>query len=118
MKVRISGNSIRLRLKPSEVEQLECEGSVRDEVDFGGGSILAYTLAVSPDATAPTATLRGSNIEVAIPQAAARRWFSSDQVSIEGEQNALSISVEKDFRCLHKDDTEADAYPNPLQLQD
>jgi uncharacterized protein (DUF1697 family) len=54
-------------------------------------------------------------LEIRIPQALARRWAASSEVSIEAQQDVLSILIEKDFRCAHQDKADADVYPNPLQ---
>ena len=46
MKLRIKGNSIRLRLLRSEVEEFAEGGSISDETRFGANA-LRYTLAMS-----------------------------------------------------------------------
>jgi hypothetical protein len=118
MKLRISGNSIRLRLRPSEVTQLEATGSVSDQVEFGAGSVFTYSLSANAQASAPCAVFAGDRLEVTVPETVARKWAGSDEVSIEGRQEELSILVEKDFRCMHKDAPDTDAYPNPELVAD
>ena len=44
MKLRLQGNSVRLRLTRSEVERLRETGLVEESVDFGAGAALAYRL--------------------------------------------------------------------------
>jgi hypothetical protein len=44
MKLRLQGNSVRLRLTRSEVERLREIGRVEESVDFGAGEVLAYRL--------------------------------------------------------------------------
>ena len=44
MKLRLQGNSVRLRLTRSEVERLRETGLVEESVDFGPGELLAYRL--------------------------------------------------------------------------
>ena len=44
MKLRLQGNSVRLRLTRSEVERLREIGLVEELVDFGTAEVLAYRL--------------------------------------------------------------------------
>ena len=122
MKLRIRGNSLRLRLSRREVTELAEQGRVEDAIAFGAGpaSRLVYALAVSDEAPAAFAHLEGGRIQVTLPTASAREWTSSDRVGIEAEQpngdgSVLRILVEKDFECLvtRPGEDDRDAYPNP-----
>lgn len=119
MKLRIHGNSIRLRLNRAEVAQFGDKGVVEDTIQFGPGAALAYSLERSGDGSIPHATFEGGAIRITVPSEAAGEWTTTERVDIRGEQqieegDTLSITVEKDFQCLHKDDEEnAEAYPNP-----
>ena len=42
------------------------------------------------------------------------RNLSGEQALANGKP--LSILIEKDFKCVHADETDADAYPNPMEL--
>jgi hypothetical protein len=119
MKLRIKGNSIRLRLLKSEVEKFAADGLISDATSFGPNS-LRYTLAMSKDAEAIIGKLDGSEITVFIPEQAARDWTTNDNVGFETEQalgptESLTIIVEKDFVCVDRlnDPDREDAYPNP-----
>lgn len=131
MKLRIRGNSLRLRLSQREVTDLAAQGRVEDAIAFppvgdheargaGPASRMVYALQVSDDAPAPFAHLEGARIDVTLPASVAREWTSTDQVGIEAEQplgdgGVLRILVEKDFACLkpRTGEDDADAYPNP-----
>jgi hypothetical protein len=118
MKLRIQGNSIRLRLNQREVAELGASGRVEDQIDFGG-AVLRYGLLSSREAAEPQASFEDGRVSIAIPHEAARYWVESDEVGISAEQVAggacLSILIEKDFQCLHRaSDAEAEAFPNPL----
>jgi HSP20 family molecular chaperone IbpA len=113
MKLRISGNSVRLRLKPSEVSQLADQGLVEDRVEFAPDSVLVYSLQASPRSAVPTASYTDGKLEVRIPQTTARRWAASSDVAIEAQQDVLAILIEKDFRCAHQAGSDNDVYPNP-----
>jgi hypothetical protein len=44
MKLRLQGNSVRLRLTRSEVERLRETGLVEESIEFGSGESLVYRL--------------------------------------------------------------------------
>jgi hypothetical protein len=122
MKLRITNNSIRLRLLRSEVERFAKAGQISDEIEFGTdrSSYLRYSLVTSPEAESISARFRGNEISIVVPRTIAKRWTSSDDVGFENEQpigsgESLKILVEKDFECIDRPDDpdRADAYPNP-----
>jgi hypothetical protein len=117
MKLRIRGDSLRLRLSQAELTRLRETGEVCDRIGFGARS-LDYAL-VSADIDAPRARFDGDRIEVALPNAIARSWIESEQVGIEAEQplptGTLRLLIEKDFKCLapRPGEDDSDAFPNP-----
>lgn len=123
MKLRIRGNSLRLRLLKSEVKRLKETHTVTETVSFGSGHSLVYTLAVEPEAASIVAQFDQSEIRVTLPATIAERWVTSDEVSLTAEQSTsangtLKILVEKDFACLKPRtsplwEDESDAFPNP-----
>ena|SRR5579859_1395014 len=121
MKLRIHENSLRLRLSQSEVAQFSKTGFVEDSINFAPGSNFAYTLESSSSIPSAQASYQNGWFRIQVPAAAATEWFSTDRVSISGEQplasgKQLSILVEKDFQCLHGgEQRDPDAYPNPLE---
>ena len=116
MKLRIQGNSLRLRLTRKEVTQLHDCGRVESSIEFAPGRTLAYALEGSPHATSVTASFDGRAILVAAPAPLITEWAEGDQVSIaDSLQAGVQLLIEKDFQCLHKpDQRDTDAYPNPL----
>jgi hypothetical protein len=124
MKLRIRGNSLRLRLTRGEVNELAERGAVRDGIAFGPASAerLGYALIATDDATVTFARLTGTSVEVFVPRAIASEWAASETVGFEvkqpiGEGDPLTILVEKDFACLtpREGEDDVDAYPNPNQ---
>ena len=121
MKIRIRGNSVRLRLLQSEVAELEKSGKVSEQIKFGltEKEILTYTLSVSKELNEIKAGFCQNEIFISLPQSVAKEWFETDLVSLENEQNlgdeALKILVEKDFLCVTRTDDpdNLDAFPNP-----
>lgn len=114
MKLRIRGNSVRLRLRQGEVRRLADSGLVEERTEFGDRRTLAYAVRVD-DVPALTASFDGAAVVVRVPREWARRWASSDQIGIEGEYGPLKILVEKDFECIDAPagESQADAFPNP-----
>lgn len=123
MKLRIRGNSIRLRLGQSEVAQLAETGRVNDFVRFSAvpESRLTYTLQSSSSAPAISASLSGGEMTITVPEGQAREWADTDLVGLEHAQpidgeECLSIVIEKDFQCLarQRNEDQSDNFPNPL----
>ena len=121
MKLRIRGNSLRLRLTRAEVDALATDGRVEDAIAFGPdpAARLVYAVVVS-DGAEVAAEWSGRAIAVHVPRAAAREWAASERVGIEHDQSigkggALRVVVEKDFACLKPREGEGDedAFSNP-----
>jgi hypothetical protein len=117
VKLRLRGNSLRLRLTQSEVADLAARGRVEETVGFGAGAKLTY--AISTGATF-LARFEGGAIELQIPLAEAKEWATSDRVGLEteqpiGEGQSLRILVEKDWQCVRPrtGEDESDAFPHP-----
>jgi hypothetical protein len=121
MKLRLHRNSLRLRLNQAEVAQFSKTGYVEASVEFGAGSSLCYILESSSKIASPNAVFQNGELRVQISCAAAKDWATTDRVGISGEQplengKPLSILIEKDFKCMHGDESDVDSYPNPLGL--
>jgi hypothetical protein len=116
MKLRIQGNSIRLRLTQKEVTRVRNQGLVESVIEFAPGHSLAYLLEGSPNAETVSTTFDGRAIRVTIPMHQMTDWAESDQVGIEARSiTGVELLVEKDFKCLHRSvEQEPDAYPHPL----
>ena len=123
MKLRIKGNSIRLRLLRSEVERFAVNGIISDEVRFGTATdqALRYAIAASDGVEEVTVQFSDNQILVLLPESIAMKWTSGHGVGIEtsidvGNNTDLSVLIEKDFECIDRPDDpdRADAYPNPL----
>lgn len=120
MKLRIRGNSLRLRLTQREVKTLVSHGEVAERIEFGIGNALDYHLGMSETATECHAVLGASGIVVFVPASVATRWASSDDISIEAAQplsnnRSLKILIEKDFACPvdRPGEDDSDAFPHP-----
>ena len=121
MKIRIRGDSLRLRLKRGEVDQLAAGTSIVEETHFPD-AVLTYRLDVS-DNSSISATFDNGSLAVSLPKSKVLDWASSDEVSLSAEQklpglSSLSLLIEKDFKCLepghHRDcEDDEDTFPHP-----
>ncbi len=121
MKLRIRGNSLRLRLTRSELDTLSSTGRIAETTEFPRQPPLVYALTVSPSQTALSASFDRGEICVSIPEEAFRHWLQPQEVGISGTQaleggKILSLLIEKDFPCLTprvgEDDSDAFARPD------
>jgi hypothetical protein len=121
MKLRIHGDSLRLRLNQSEVAQFSKTGFVEDSIQLAPGASFAYALESLSSLSAPQALYGNGSLRIQVPGADANDWVRSERVGISGDQpiesgKRLSILIEKDFPCQHGDESrDQDAYPNPLE---
>jgi len=122
MKLRIRGNSIRLRLTRSEIEHFGRTGSVGEVLEFGLAlPLFRYELNRSGQGESIEAHFQDNCLSVSIPDGQAKGWIESDGVGLEGLQpisnnQFLRILIEKDFACLtaRKGEDDSDAFVNPL----
>lgn len=120
MKIRIKGNSIRLRLTKSEVDALATSGIVEENTEFDDNSF-GYRLQTDSNAKALDAILDDNIMTVILPTSLAIEWPNNSVVShthtkLLKSGKSLLLLVEKDFKCIdapaHEDQT--DNYENPL----
>jgi len=121
MKLRLQGNSVRLRLNQQEVAQFSKMGFYEDTIQFGSGARLSYSIEASFQLTSPQVAFKNGSIQIKIPNSLGMEWATTDQVGISAEQTiendkSLSILIEKDFKCIHSDEHEPHAYPNPQEV--
>jgi hypothetical protein len=121
MKLRIRGDSIRLRLKRGEVEQIATGASIVEETHFPN-AVLTFRLDISENDDA-SASFNNGALVVSLPKSRVLDWAGTDEVSLAAEQklsgeDSLSLLIEKDFSCLepghHRDcEDDADTFPHP-----
>jgi hypothetical protein len=122
MKLRIRGNSLRLRLSRGEVTELADRGRIDDAIVFGSSpeARLGYSAVCADGVSVLSARIGAASIGVTLPASLARAWAASDDVGLEAEQpigdgEVLRLLVEKDFACLtaRTGEDDGDAFPNP-----
>lgn len=117
MKLRIKGNSIRLRLSKSEVETLATTGTIKEQTDIGNISFI-YQLK-KEDTNILKADLQNNTLTVYIPHDFTNEWVHNnivgiDNKSVDGNIPRLYILVEKDFKCIdNTEEDQSDNFDNP-----
>ncbi len=121
MKLRIRGNSIRLRLSQQNVKEFEEKGRVENSIQFGAaaGGRLIYALETS-DVKKLKCEFLDNTLTVFVPKDLAKVWIESQLVGLEHldsttENDQVRILVEKDFKCMHVriNEDESDSFPHP-----
>ena len=116
MKIRIKGDTVRLRLTKTEVNEFGTKGFVEESTQFGADSKLVYTLKKS-DCDELEASFNHNKIEVRVPHNMASKWVDTEQVGMNNNENdnTLKILIEKDFACLTErvGEDESDMFPHP-----
>lgn len=109
MKLRIEGNSIRLRVKKSDLNRLHTEGVVHEMVAFIKGFNFHYELKTDETASNIDAVFTHSTITISIPLSIANEWINSETVGLENTlENGLFILIEKDFPCKTRENEDKD----------
>jgi hypothetical protein len=121
MKLRIKGDSLRVRVSRSEVARLLAGDCVEETVHFTpeARAKLTFTLQKEPALSRPTVQYTENRVAILLPGDQANAWGTTDQVGIAediglGNLGSLAILIEKDFACLDRslEDNE-DTFPNP-----
>jgi len=115
MKLRIKGNTIRIRLSETEVNLLAEGKPVIEETHFPSSKL---TYKIQPAST-DSVDFKDNMVLVTLIQSEIDAWANTDEVTISKEistlnNDILSILVEKDFKCLTvRPEDESELYPNP-----
>lgn len=118
MKVRIKGNSIRMRITKTEVSQFCKTGYIQEETQFIN-TTFTYALISEADALEMTATFEDNKLTIVLPLGSIEDWENSKKVGFSNsisltDGKKLSLLVEKDFTCLEdRGEDESENYPNP-----
>jgi hypothetical protein len=102
MKLRLRGNSIRVRLDRSDIERLNDEGRVDDAVRFGPGLAFSYAVEMGPAPHEyPRASYVAGRLLIRIDPEDAEDWLAGDRVGFDHQQpvdgGVVRVLLEKDF---------------------
>ena len=103
MKLRLEGNSIRLRVRKSDLTKLQAKGVITETLVFPNNLNFNYELRTDTNTETVDAQLSPTAITVSIPLSMATNWLNSDAVGLEYTVNSgLFILIEKDFPCTDR----------------
>jgi Family of unknown function (DUF7009) len=118
MKIRLKGNSVRMRLSKTEVEKLTAEGYLEEQTSFGKNTFV-YALRSKPDISELSAEYYDRKITLFIPESFIKNWEVNDVVGFDanvniGSNEKLYLLVEKDFKCINEtEEDQSDNFENP-----
>jgi hypothetical protein len=120
MKLRITANSLRLRVSQSDLARLMESGRIDETIKFAADADaqLTYALEQSETQRELSVLYRPQAVTVLVPGSEARDWAEGSRVGIYGDvdigTHKLALIVEKDFACLDGSDRDnLDTFPNP-----
>lgn len=122
MKLRIKGNSVRLRLSKPDIQELAHSGYIEDRTPFGNITFV-YALQSKTHDSELSADFDGGKIIVFIPESFIKDWPLNNIVGYEARvqvtnTDSLIILVEKDFQCLdNRAEDQSANYDNPKTSQ-
>jgi hypothetical protein len=118
MKLRIKGNSLRIRLTKTEVSKLAETGYLEEQTSFPKNRFM-YALQKTDAVTELSATFENNKITVFVPEAFIKDWPTNNVVGLETKMplpgtGHLYLLIEKDFVCLDETtEDQGDNYENP-----
>lgn len=121
MKIRIRGNSIRIRLSRTEVENFGRDGHLQEQAWFSPDRAFSYVLVRKSGIDALAADIADNTITMYVPEHIATEWVTTEQVGYSNHMNIgngeqLFLLLEKDFKCIDSSvqEDQSDNYENPL----
>lgn len=121
MKIRILGNSIRLRLKMHEVDAIRETGVIEEVLAFGPDDSDQLRFQIRTGENEFAIEQQAMTIRIIVPQSVIGTWTSTEQVGFDqtittSKGSDIYVLIEKDFACLDGDrEEEAGSYPNPME---
>lgn len=118
MKLRIKGNTIRIRLTKSEVSYFHQFKHIEEKTDFGG-SQLTYGIK-RYNGKELISSFENHSLFFFIPDKIADEWTTTDKVGYSADMDLsdgkkLYLLLEKDFKCLDETtEDQSDNYDNPI----
>lgn len=107
MKIRMTTNSIRIRIRKSELDQLIERSEIKDHIVFASDTTFHYSLKLDSEISNLEGDFTNSTINISIPTTLAQQWATTSRVSLEeniriNDTDTLHLLVEKDFPCLDR----------------
>jgi len=121
MKIRIKGNSVRLRLSKPEVEKLSIENPLQEHSYFASNTF-SYVLKVVTNGSDLGVDFEHGTITMTVPGSLIKDWPKNEIVGFNTTietpgREPLKLVLEKDFKCLdNSTEDQTDNYVNPNQI--
>ena len=118
MKIRIKGNSIRLRLTKTDVKNLKDFGKIEEKTVFNETNIFEYTLEIDDNISEISAKFDQNKISILLSKKNAEILTKTNEITVQGNQdngseNGLFVLIEKDLECLDAtNEDQSDMYEN------
>jgi hypothetical protein len=119
MKLRIRGNSLRLRIQQQELETLRTQGSLLEELQLGPGDAATFRYALERhEGASVQLSFQHGRLRVGLPSDWIAELANTDRTGWDtevdtGEGNTVRVMVEKDFPCIvtRPGEDDSDAFP-------
>lgn len=121
MKLRIKGNTLRLRLTKTDLNHL-CFLGKNEEVTTIGNQKLVYNIHKSANSNNLSVNFENNMLNFSIPESFCDEWINTDKVGFEetvhnDDGTSLFILLEKDFMCKDEsNEDQSDQFENPNAL--
>ena len=117
MKIRIKGNSIRIRLSRTEVDTFGTAGYLQEQTQVGNGTF-TYALQSKDGISALEAAYDNNTMTIFVPAAIPPVWAKDETVGYDNNMDTgngkLFILLEKDFKCIdNTSEDQSDNFDNP-----
>ena len=108
MKLRTTYNSIRIRVRKSELLTLQKEHRIEESIRFPSNTTFKFAVEIRENIEHIQASLDNHNLVLSISRQEAAQWINSNQVGIEAnleleDKEQLHVLIEKDFPCLDRE---------------
>lgn len=120
MKIRIKGNSVRIRLSKSEVDLFAEKGYIEERTEFVNSTLIYAVKSTNTETL--SADFTDGNITLYVPLQLLQRWAATNMVGLDYNMpvrngGTLYLLIEKDFKCIDADVSEdqSDYFENPLK---
>lgn len=113
MKLRCIANSIRFRLRKSDIKLLKEKSKLKDSIHFPNGNSFVYGIILTDSKNG--AYCENNYMFIEVNRSIVAKWINSDEVSLTIKlptigNKELSILIEKDFPCKHTKSDFNDTY--------
>ena len=97
MKLRTTHNSIRIRIKKSELTTLQQKNIIKESIRFPNGVLFRFALKICNTIETVGASLEDDFLVLSIPENIATNWINTNEVGIE---RSIKLSDEEQLHLL------------------